>query len=51
MMLRYINMPDHANMIENAVFKTIREGKAITGDLGGSAKCSEYTSEIIRNLK
>ncbi|XP_019858676.1 PREDICTED: isocitrate dehydrogenase [NAD] subunit alpha, mitochondrial-like, partial [Amphimedon queenslandica] len=51
MMLRYINLPDHAKNIENAVFKTIREGKKTTADLGGSAKCSEYTAEIIRHLK
>ena len=24
--------------------------QVITGDLGGSAKCSEYTQEIIRNM-
>lgn len=50
MMLRYIGLSDHGQRIEDAVFKTIKDGKVLTGDLGGKAKCSEYTSEIIRNL-
>ena len=31
--------------------QVIKEGKAITGDLGGSAKCSEFTEEIIRKIE
>ena len=50
MMLRHIELQEYAQIIEDAVFKTIRENKFITGDLGGSAKCSDYTNEIIRNL-
>lgn len=50
MMLRHIDLKEYAQIIEDAVFKTIRENKVITGDLGGSAKCSDYTNEIIRNL-
>lgn len=65
MMLRHMGLQDHANKIEQAVFKTIREGKVsvnlytklefynkqvITGDLKGTATCSEYTHEIISNL-
>ena len=69
-MLRHMGLVDHANKIEGAVFKTIREGKVsvslfrilpswplnflikqvITGDLKGTASCSEYTQEIISNL-
>ena len=33
------------------VFQVIKEGKKITGDLGGSAKCSEFTNEIIKKLE
>lgn len=49
-MLRHMNLTDHANKIESACFDVIREGKLLTGDLGGKAKCSEYTSEICSRL-
>ena len=51
MMLRYMNLHEHANIIEKACFETIRERKCITGDLGGSAKCSEYTDEICHKIE
>lgn len=50
MMLRHLTMSKHADRIEAAIFKTIKEGKVRTGDLGGRSKCSEYTAEIIHNL-
>lgn len=50
MMLQHIGLNEHATKIEGAVLKTIANGERITGDLGGTAKCSEYTDEIIRNL-
>jgi isocitrate dehydrogenase (NAD+) len=28
----------------------LQEGKILTGDLGGKAKCSEYTEEICRKI-
>ena len=31
--------------------QVIKEGEVITGDLGGKAKCSEFTSEIIRKIE
>jgi isocitrate dehydrogenase (NAD+) len=51
MMLRHLNLYDHARRIEQATFETIKDGKVITGDLGGSAKCSEYTDEICKRVK
>ena len=51
MMLRYMDMYDHAAKIERACFDVIKEGQFITGDLGGKAKCSEYTDEIIRKIE
>lgn len=51
MMLRHLNLYDHARKIETACFDVIREGKVITGDLGGTSKCSEYTDEIIRKIE
>ncbi|XP_074649919.1 isocitrate dehydrogenase [NAD] subunit alpha, mitochondrial-like [Tubulanus polymorphus] len=46
MMLRYMNLPDHARRIETAAFATIKEGKYLTPDLGGSGLCSDYTNAI-----
>merc|ERR1712136_668943 len=46
MMLRYMDEMTIAQKIEDAVFAVIKEGKALTGDLGGKAKCSEFTAEI-----
>jgi len=51
MMLRHMDLYAHAAKIESACFQVIKEGKTITGDLGGSAKCSEFTEEIIRKIE
>lgn len=50
MMLRHMNLEDHAVKIEKAVLKTIADGKARTGDLGGKATNSQFTKEVIANL-
>lgn len=50
MMLKYMGLNEHAKMIENSAYDTIKEGKHLTGDLGGSAKCSEYTNEICKKV-
>lgn len=46
MMLRYMNLNEFGDRIEKAVFDTIKEGKHLTGDLGGKGTCSDYTNEI-----
>jgi len=51
MMLRYMDLYSHAAKIETACFEVIKEGKHITGDLGGTAKCSQFTEEIIRKIE
>jgi len=50
MMLKYMGLNNHAKIIENAAFETIKEAKYLTGDLGGTAKCSEYTNEICKKV-
>jgi len=50
MLLRYINLGSYADKIEMAVVKTIKEDNVRTQDLGGKAKCSEYTKAVIKNL-
>lgn len=48
-MLKFINQKDCADKIENALYKALEAGIK-TADLGGNAKCSEFTNEIIRRL-
>ncbi|BFF99880.1 probable isocitrate dehydrogenase [Drosophila madeirensis] len=50
MMLRHMELNSHADKIERAAFESIKEGKYLTGDLGGRAKCSEFTNEICIKL-
>lgn len=45
-----MGLNDHARIIENAAYDTIKEAKYLTGDLGGTAKCSEYTNEICKRV-
>ncbi|CAE6350496.1 unnamed protein product [Rhizoctonia solani] len=51
MMLRHMNLYDHAAKIEAAALGTIAEGKSITGDLGGKSTTKEFTQAIISKLK
>ncbi|KAJ9554951.1 hypothetical protein OSB04_009565 [Centaurea solstitialis] len=49
-MLRHLELHDKADRIQDAVLKTIAEGKYRTADLGGSSKTSEFTKAIIGHL-
>ncbi|KAA0201543.1 hypothetical protein HAZT_HAZT005436 [Hyalella azteca] len=51
MMLRYMDLYDHAARIEKACFDTIKEPENRTGDLGGSAKCSTFTDAICKKIE
>lgn len=48
-MLKYIGENSYAEKIEHALFKALG-GNILTADLGGNAKCSEFTDEIIKYL-
>lgn len=48
-MLKYIGECAYAEKIYDALMKTLTSG-VLTPDLGGTAKCSEFTNEIINNL-
>jgi isocitrate dehydrogenase (NAD+) len=50
MMLRHMELGDHAQRIEKAIFDTFAEGKALTGDLARKAKTHEYAAAIIKRL-
>ena len=49
-MLKHINQFEAAKKVENAVYKTLAEGKVLTRDLGGNSTTDEFTDEIIKNL-
>lgn len=49
-MIRYLGEFETAKKIENALFKTLEEGKVLTCDLGGSATTVSFGDEIIKNL-
>jgi isocitrate/isopropylmalate dehydrogenase len=46
MMMDWMGYDDAAKAIEGAVHKVLEEGKVLTYDLGGTAKCSEVGREI-----
>ena len=49
-MLKYIEQREVAEKIEKALYKTLKEQKVITADLGGNATTNEFTQEIINNI-
>ncbi|KAF6251269.1 hypothetical protein COO60DRAFT_1561811, partial [Scenedesmus sp. NREL 46B-D3] len=51
MMLRHLGLHDMAGDIHSAALAVIAEGKYRTGDLGGTATCSDYTKAIIDKLQ
>ena len=51
MLLRYLGEGHAAERIEEAVVRTLAEGKTLTQDLGGSAGTEEFTQAVIRNLQ
>ncbi|KAL7751156.1 NAD-dependent isocitrate dehydrogenase [Sorochytrium milnesiophthora] len=50
MMLRHMSLGAKADQIEYAVLQTIREGKNLTGDLGGKATNTQFTDTVISHL-
>jgi 3-isopropylmalate dehydrogenase len=51
MMLRYgFGLVKEADAVEAACYGVLDEGKVLTGDLGGKAKCSEVTAAVIARL-
>jgi isocitrate dehydrogenase (NAD+) len=50
MLLEHIGETDRAKRIRVALENTIREGKTVTRDLGGSASTDEFTDAVIAKL-
>eukprot|EP01116_Phalansterium_solitarium_P001945 TRINITY_DN11794_c0_g1_i2.p1 TRINITY_DN11794_c0_g1~~TRINITY_DN11794_c0_g1_i2.p1 ORF type:complete len:368 (-),score=65.42 TRINITY_DN11794_c0_g1_i2:445-1512(-) len=51
MMLKHIGEGPIADRIQTAFLQVIREGKSLTGDLGGKAGTDEFTDAICKALK
>lgn len=51
MMLKHMKMEEKGDRIQAAVLKTISDGKVLTGDLKGRATNTQFTDEVIKNLK
>ncbi len=49
-MLKYIGEIESAEKIEKALLKTLKDGKTLTRDLGGTASTTDFTDAVIRNL-
>ncbi|GER47199.1 isocitrate dehydrogenase [Striga asiatica] len=49
-MLRHLNLHEKADRIQDAVLKTIAEGKYRTGDLGGKSTTTDFTKAICDHL-
>ncbi len=50
MMLEYLNDGERAVRVRNAFEATVREGKTVTRDLGGTASTDQFTDAIIARL-
>ncbi len=50
MMLEHIGENEKANQIDVALKTVLKEGKVLTGDLGGTATTTEFTDEVINKL-
>ena len=51
MMLRYLHENDIAQHVQDAYETVLREGKTLTGDLGGKATTEQFTDAILAQLK
>jgi len=51
MMLTHFGETDASYRLQTAVESVYREGKHLTGDVGGVASTEEFTDAVIRNLK
>ena len=50
MMLRHIGERDAAERIEKAMLAVFAEGKALTRDLGGTAKTDDFAGAIVETM-
>ncbi len=51
MLLIHIGETEAANKLQNAVEAVYREGKHLTGDVGGSSSTEDFTDAVVRTIK
>jgi len=51
MLLIHLGETNAANKLQSAVENVYREGKHLTGDVGGSASTEEFTEAVVKNVK
>jgi isocitrate dehydrogenase (NAD+) len=51
LLLDHVKRRDVADRVRDAMERTIREGKTVTRDLGGSASTHEFADAVIANLR
>ncbi|EXJ78984.1 homoisocitrate dehydrogenase [Capronia epimyces CBS 606.96] len=49
-MLEFLDLPDAANVIYNAVDKNLEEGRFVSPDLGGTASTEDVVNDILKRL-
>jgi isocitrate dehydrogenase (NAD+) len=49
-MLEHLGDDDRARRVRRAIEQTVRDGKTVTRDLGGSATTDQFTEAIIAKL-
>jgi isocitrate dehydrogenase (NAD+) len=50
MMLDHVKMQEKATLIRNALDILLKQGKTLTGDLGGNASTTEFTDAVIAQI-
>ena len=51
MMLIHLGEKDAAHKLQSAIEFVYREGKHLTGDVGGTASTEEFTEAVVKALK
>jgi isocitrate dehydrogenase (NAD+) len=51
MLLIHLGEMNAANKLQGAVETVYREGKHLTGDVGGTASTEEFTEAVLKNIK
>ena len=51
MLLTHLGENDAAHRLQSGVEAVYREGKALTGDVGGTASTGEFTEAVLRQLR
>jgi isocitrate dehydrogenase (NAD+) len=51
MMLTHLGETEASHKLQSAVERVYREGKSLTGDVGGSAYTAEFTDAVLRAIK